>query len=269
MDEKGLAQEIGMRIASARNELGLSQLLLAERVGITRERLAGYEKGRGCLRCGIALELCRNLVISEKWLATGKGRQDLYQNVASLFPDELKNRSFLELYGSVVVEIYERKKKTTKGTIHFQWKASDNPETLKIACFKHASFYSKTINDPVSLVLYWSDLARCAEEKGKMFSVPPRERMSHLNDRRILYKNGTIVPFSYERFFDDLKLIGLSWFNIQELAEEVTSAYGREDPPIPISKIKETVYQHLQGIDLSDGTNYSALYEKLHMKDEK
>ena len=48
-----------------------SQGEAARQVGITRERLASYEDSRVCLKVGIALKICRQLIIGERWLAEG------------------------------------------------------------------------------------------------------------------------------------------------------------------------------------------------------
>ncbi len=261
-------KKIGRRIAHERKVLGLTQSLLAERVEISRGRLASYEEGRGSLRCGIAFDICRNLIISEKWLATGEGNKDLYLDVSRIFPDTLKDKPFIEQYSSRIEKLYKAKEGFTNGKIHFIWSVTDHPETLELACFKHQKIFSDGITDKLSQVYYWMKLADYARSLSEDYSLPPRERMNNLNDRRILCDDGTIVPFSYKRFYDDLKLIGLSWVDIQGLAEEVTSAYGREEF-IPILDMKKMILSHLQGIDLSDGTNYSTLYEKLHMQDEK
>jgi transcriptional regulator with XRE-family HTH domain len=63
--------EIGSRIRAAREGLRLSQKEFAEPLGIIRERLASYEDGRVAIRFDIALRLCRQFTISERWLATG------------------------------------------------------------------------------------------------------------------------------------------------------------------------------------------------------
>lgn len=62
------------RLKCARVVSGLIQADLAERVGITRVRLASYEQKRAPLRADIALRVCSELGINEEWLATGEGK---------------------------------------------------------------------------------------------------------------------------------------------------------------------------------------------------
>lgn len=65
-------QDICARLRKAREELGWSQYEAAKQLKITRERLLTYEQRRAPLRCDLALRFCRQFIISEEWLATGK-----------------------------------------------------------------------------------------------------------------------------------------------------------------------------------------------------
>jgi transcriptional regulator with XRE-family HTH domain len=63
---------ICLRVREARNVAGVSQELLAVHLGIPRDRLATYEKGRAPIKFDMGLRICRDLIISEEWLATGR-----------------------------------------------------------------------------------------------------------------------------------------------------------------------------------------------------
>jgi len=265
---ESLQAMVGKRIAQERNTLGLTQSVLAERISITKARLANYEDGRGCLRCKIAFDLCRSLVLSERWLATGEGNKDLYLNVALCFPAELMGSPFLEMYDSHIKGIYEQKMENTKGELHFGWRNADHPETLKLACFKYAGIHSKGITDTLSLMFYWADLARQAIALGDKYSIPPRERKNMMNDKITLLKNGKVIPFSYEQFFDDLALTGLAWLDIESIADEITDRFNTDKKPIPIDQLKNLIYSHLQNIDQSDGASISKLYWKIYLKEK-
>lgn len=65
--EEGVCQ----RLREAREQVGLSQGEIARRVGCARTTIASFEQLRAPLRCEMALRICRQLVISEEWLATG------------------------------------------------------------------------------------------------------------------------------------------------------------------------------------------------------
>lgn len=61
------------RLRFAREEiLKMTQAACAEELGLDRGSLANYEIGRTALRYEIALRFCRQFIISEEWLATGK-----------------------------------------------------------------------------------------------------------------------------------------------------------------------------------------------------
>jgi transcriptional regulator with XRE-family HTH domain len=66
-------QSIGSRLKMAREALHLTQAEFAREIGISRQRLASYEEARVPLRFDLALRMCRQFVLGEKWLATGEG----------------------------------------------------------------------------------------------------------------------------------------------------------------------------------------------------
>jgi len=53
--------------------LGLSQQEFSQQVGIKRERLASYEDARAPLKTLLALQMCNQFIVSERWLASGTG----------------------------------------------------------------------------------------------------------------------------------------------------------------------------------------------------
>lgn len=55
-----------------RERLGMTQEECAGQVGIERSALVNYELGRTPLRYDIGLRICRQLIVSEEWLATGR-----------------------------------------------------------------------------------------------------------------------------------------------------------------------------------------------------
>ncbi len=63
---------ICVRLRQARERLGLTQNECARRIGIERTRFVNYEIGRTPLRWDVALRFCRQLIVSEEWLATGR-----------------------------------------------------------------------------------------------------------------------------------------------------------------------------------------------------
>jgi transcriptional regulator with XRE-family HTH domain len=67
----GRETELCLRIREARDLAEVTQEKLAELIGVPRDRLSTYEKCRAPLRFEIGLRICRQLIISEEWLATG------------------------------------------------------------------------------------------------------------------------------------------------------------------------------------------------------
>ena len=66
-------KEINGRLHEARKLVGLSQLRVAEELGVQRCTPQNWELNRTPVRCDMALRFCRQLIISEQWLATGAG----------------------------------------------------------------------------------------------------------------------------------------------------------------------------------------------------
>jgi transcriptional regulator with XRE-family HTH domain len=73
--------EIGRRLKDARERLGFTQQDFASQVGLQKKRLASYEELRAALRYDLALRICRQFIISEKWLATGQGHWRVLQDL--------------------------------------------------------------------------------------------------------------------------------------------------------------------------------------------
>jgi transcriptional regulator with XRE-family HTH domain len=65
--------QICRRLRKIRELHRLTQQEFAAEVGIKRPRLASYEECRAPVRFDLALRICRQYVVSEKWLATGEG----------------------------------------------------------------------------------------------------------------------------------------------------------------------------------------------------
>ena len=71
--DEGTPHEIGARIASARSAAGLSEIELADRLGVTTETLAGWESGERPPRADHLTKLCGVLGVAFSWLIVGTG----------------------------------------------------------------------------------------------------------------------------------------------------------------------------------------------------
>ena len=61
------------RIKTLRSELGLTQQAFAEKLGTSRNNIAGYETGTRIPSDAVVSLICNKFNVSEKWLRTGKG----------------------------------------------------------------------------------------------------------------------------------------------------------------------------------------------------
>ena len=95
----------------ARESLQLSRDAVANDTGIGAQRLASYEYGRAPVRCDVALRICSELIINEKWLATGQGPMrpclDLANEkiVVKIKLGELFSRAYSEILSPIYEEI--------------------------------------------------------------------------------------------------------------------------------------------------------------------
>jgi transcriptional regulator with XRE-family HTH domain len=64
--------EICRRLGEARELLGFSQKECARQIGLERSTFMNYEYRRTPLRYEVALRFCRQFIVSEEWLATGR-----------------------------------------------------------------------------------------------------------------------------------------------------------------------------------------------------
>lgn len=67
------SREIGARIAEARSAAGLSEIELAERLGVTTETLEGWESGERSPRANHLTKLSGVLGVAFSWLIVGTG----------------------------------------------------------------------------------------------------------------------------------------------------------------------------------------------------
>lgn len=61
------------RIKKLRRSLDLTQQDFTDRLGTTRNNIAGYETGRRALSVAVISLICREFNVSETWLRTGEG----------------------------------------------------------------------------------------------------------------------------------------------------------------------------------------------------
>jgi len=73
---------ICLRFRQVRFDLGLKQIAIADKLGISVSRLKSYDRARSPIRFGIALDMCRAFNVSLRWIAAGQGRQQPYFRIS-------------------------------------------------------------------------------------------------------------------------------------------------------------------------------------------
>jgi transcriptional regulator with XRE-family HTH domain len=68
------------RLKQAREVIGLTQLDCARQIGIERTTLNNYESAVTPLKCEVALRFCRQMIVSEEWLALGEHKSFKHLN---------------------------------------------------------------------------------------------------------------------------------------------------------------------------------------------
>lgn len=61
-------REVGERLEHIRNVLGMSQKVVADQLGVTRQTLSNYESGRNSMSAGIVRAVCEIYCIPPSWL---------------------------------------------------------------------------------------------------------------------------------------------------------------------------------------------------------
>ena len=76
--------KIGQFIASCRKEQGMTQAVLAEKLGISDRAISKWETGKSMPDSGIMLELCELLKIAVQLKAVVSGGPDSFQRFPGL-----------------------------------------------------------------------------------------------------------------------------------------------------------------------------------------
>jgi DNA-binding XRE family transcriptional regulator len=99
------------RLREVRQYLRLTQTEFAAQIGLTRESLASYEDARAPLRFHVGLTVCRQFLVSEKWLAHGLmtplpliGRPRGERKFTPVRFGEMRSRLFKDLAATVKIE---------------------------------------------------------------------------------------------------------------------------------------------------------------------
>jgi hypothetical protein len=137
-----------------------------------------------------------------------------------------------------------------------------HPDAWRTACIKMMTDYASKITETQTLLRYWMKLAEKAGRLSDKYSQPPRERLTDLNKKLLVLKDGKEEPFSYEKLHDDLSLVGLDTGWIEIVANELKKFGVFETArPIPIETIRHTALTIIEAM----GTEQTAaLYRKIH-----
>lgn len=100
---ESLASEIGKRIATRRNQLGLTQEQAAERSGLTQQFFASVETGAKNIRAESIIRVSKALNISTDFLLTGTVSDIDCDRLMNMLK-QLDEKHFLEIE-SIIVQI--------------------------------------------------------------------------------------------------------------------------------------------------------------------
>ena len=86
---------------------------MARQIGVTTAKLGSIEEGRAPVKFDFGSRFCYLFMVSERWLATGKGAQAQYLSVHKFtsLSDVPLGALFSEIYRRVLSPIYERRLK--------------------------------------------------------------------------------------------------------------------------------------------------------------
>lgn len=87
------------KIKTIREELGMTQKELAEKLGISRAQVANIEQGIRFIKPRMERDLTTYLNVSPSWLSSGKG--EVFLDKYLEFKLDEKEKEFLELYESL------------------------------------------------------------------------------------------------------------------------------------------------------------------------
>jgi hypothetical protein len=124
---------IGERLKRVRKMLRLSQGEFSKQVGITRPRLAICEELRAPLGFELGLRICRQFILSEKWLATGAGdmRQCLDLNSRGESHQLAIDTPYGQAYDRLLGAIYEQARGELGDAIDLDFHETDSFEFLR------------------------------------------------------------------------------------------------------------------------------------------
>ena len=70
-------EQIGGRLRISRNEIGISQMSLAKRLGLSTQAYNAYEAGKRALPILVLTKLCRDFDIDPVWILLGTNHKAL------------------------------------------------------------------------------------------------------------------------------------------------------------------------------------------------
>ena len=94
-DEKVFFQQLGTRIAALRKEQGMTQVQLAERLGLTQQMIASYEVGRRRVPVSLLPQIADTLAASLDELIGKKDTQPGKRGPSSLLQKQIERLSRL------------------------------------------------------------------------------------------------------------------------------------------------------------------------------
>lgn len=148
------------RIKDIRKELRLTQQQFADRLGVARNNIAGYETGKRSPSDAVISLICRVFNINESWLRTGEG--EMFEQVSE--SDQL-SEAVADLMKGLTLE----DKKVQQLLINYFQMSSDSKKLLFDLAEK--LFNGVDDSEEKSSLIDWSDVPSTPEELERRY--PP------------------------------------------------------------------------------------------------
>ncbi len=92
---KGGEEILNERIKLIRKNLGFTQQEFADKLGVARNNIAGYETGKRSPSDAVISLICKTFGVDENWICTGEGE---------MFVQRTRNQIITDFLGDLIVE---------------------------------------------------------------------------------------------------------------------------------------------------------------------
>lgn len=132
---EGNLMEMGNRITTRRRHLGISQNVLAEKIGISNNHMSNIERGREKPSFDVLISLCNTLRVTPDYLLMGSMHP---QGVPQNLVDSVQKKTLL--CWRILYDTWFSGKSTT-GIMTISYNNGIMAKTTSVRCFCHYAYY--------------------------------------------------------------------------------------------------------------------------------